>query len=142
MIGYILLIILCAGSWTLFGISQRRDIDWACIVGSIFGVITTVLMVLSTAFVAMRPSDAEDFRNEREYKQELVYAISDNMSPQTVSKIITSAAYYNERIENNKKHCDSKMWGFMYNKEIAKVEPLVIPKIKYKITIEENMSEE
>ena len=137
MIGYILLIILCAGSWTLFGISQRRDIDWACIVGSIFGVITTVLMVLSTAFVAMKPSDAEDFRNDREYKQELVYAISDNMSPQTVSNIIASATYHNERIERNKKHCDSKMWGFMYNKGIAEVEPINIPKLKYQITIEE-----
>ena len=137
MIGYILLIILCAGSWTLFGIGQRKDIDWAAIVGSILAVITTVLMVLSTAFVAMKPSDAEDLRNDREYKQELVYAISDNMSPQTVSRVITDATYYNERIERNKKHCDSKMWGFMYNKEIAKVEPVVIPKIKYKITIEE-----
>ena len=138
MIGYILLIILCAGFWTLFGIGAKKDKEWATIVGVIFGMITTVLTIASTIAIVIRPSEAEDFRNDREYKQELVYAISDNMSPQTVSKIISSATYYNERIENNKKHCDSKMWGFMYNKEIAEAEPLVIPKIKYKITIEEN----
>lgn len=136
MIGYVLLIILCAGFWTLFGVGQKRDIEWAGITGIIFAMITTVLTVVSTIFIALRPSDAEDFRNDREYKQELVYAISDNMSPQTVSKIIASANYYNERIERNKEHCDSEMWGFMYNKGIAEAEPLDIPKLKYRITIE------
>lgn len=137
MIGYVLLIILCAGFWTLFGFGIKRDVEWASVVGLIFSVITTILMIYSTIFVAMRPSDAEDFRNEREYKQELVYAISGDMSPQTVSKIITNATYYNERIEDNKKHCDSKMWGFMYNKGIAEVEPIEIPKLKYQIVVEE-----
>lgn len=137
MIGYILLIILCAGGWTLFGIGQKKDIEWAAVVGIICGVTTTVLTIVSTICIASRPTDAEDFRNDREYKQELVYAISDNMSPQTVSNIIASATYHNERIERNKKHCDSKMWGFMYNKGIAEVEPINIPKLKYQITIEE-----
>jgi len=142
MIGYILLIILCAGFWVLFGVGDKKRVDWMAYLGLIFALITTVLTIVSTACIAVRPTDAEDFRNDREYKQELVYSISDNMSPQTVSKIIASATYYNERIERNKKHCDSKMWGFMYNKGIAETEPLVIPKIKYKITIEENVSEE
>ena len=138
MIGYILLIILCAGFWTLFGIGQKKDIDWANIVGVIFGMITFVLTVASTVAIIIRSSEADDFRNDGKYKQELVYAISDNMSPQTVSKIIASAAYYNERIEKNKKHCDSKMWGFMYNKGIAEAEPIDIPKFTYKITVEED----
>ena len=142
MIGYILLIILCAGFWVLFGVGDKKGVDWMACLGLIFALITTLLTIVSTVCIAVRPTDAEDFRNDREYKQELIYAISDNMSPQTVSKIIASADYYNERIERNKKHCDSKMWGFMYNKEIAEAEPLIIPKIKYKITIEENASEE
>lgn len=137
MVGYILLIILCAGSWTLFGIGQNRYKEWATVVGIIFGMITTVLMIVSTVCIALRPTDAEDFRNDREYRQELVYAISDNMSPQTVSKIITSAAYYNERIEKNKRHCDSEMWGFMYNKGIAEVEPIVIPEYEISIRVKE-----
>ena len=142
MIGYILLIILCAGFWTLFGIGLKKDVGWAIIIGIIFAMFTTLFIIVSTTFIAVRPSAAEEFRNNREYIQEIVYAISDDMSPQTVSKIIASATYYNERIENNKKHCYSKMWGFMYNNGIAEAEPLVIPKIKYKIMIEENASEE
>lgn len=142
MIGYILLIILMAGAWTLLGFGVKRDKDWQIIVGVIFGIITTVLFMVSSIEIGTKHPDAASFKNDREYKQELVYAISDNMSPQTVSRIIASATYYNERIERNKKHCDSKMWGFMYNKGIAEAEPLDIPKIKYKITIEENASEE
>ena len=137
MIGYILLIILCAGFWTLLGFGVKRDTDWQIIVGVIFGMITTALFMASTIGISTKCPDAASFKNDRDYQQELVYAISDNMSPQTVSKIIASATYYNERIERNKKHCDSKMWGFMYNKEIAEVEPIDIPKLKYQITIEE-----
>ena len=142
MIGYILLIVLCAGCWVLFGVGDKKGVDWLGCLGLLFALITTLLTIVATICIALRPTDAEDFRDDREYRQELVYAISDNMSPQTVGKIIASATYYNERIENNKKHCDSKMWGFMYNKGIAEVEPLIIPKIKYNITIEENASEE
>ena len=137
MIGYILLIILCAGFWVLFGFGDKKRVDWMACLGLIFALITTILTIVSTVCIALRPTDAEDFRNDREYKQELVYAISDNMSPQTVSKIIASAAYYNERIERNKKHCDSKMWGCLYNKGIAEAEPIVIPKFKYQIVKEE-----
>ena len=137
MIGYILLIILCSGAWTLLGFGVKRDKDWQVDVGVIFGVITTVLFMVSSIEIGSKSSDAISFVNDREYKQELVYAISDNMSPQTVSKIIASATYCNERIERNKKHCDSKMWGFMYNKEIAEVKPIEIPKLKYQIVVEE-----
>jgi hypothetical protein len=59
------------------------------------------------------------------------------MSPQTISNIVASATYTNERIERNQQHCNSKMWGFMYNKWVAEVEPIDIPKLKYQITIEE-----
>ena len=137
MIGYILLIILCAGFWTLFGICQKKDIEWAAIVGIICGMITTVLFIVSTIEIGVKRPDAASFKNDRDYKQELIYSISDTMSPQTISKIVAGAAYTNERIERNQKHCNSKMWGFMYNKEIAEVEPIDIPKIKYQITIEE-----
>ena len=133
MIGFILLIILCGGFWTLFGISLKKDKDWLTVVGIIFGLITTLLTIASTVHIVLRPLEADSFRIDKEYKQELVYAISDNMSPRTISSIITSATYHNERIEKNKKHCDSKMWGFLYNKGIAETEPIDIPEIKIKI---------
>ena len=137
MIGYILLIILMAGAWTLLGFGVKRDTDWQVIVGVIFGLITTVLFMVSTIEIGTKHSDAVSFEKNRNYQQELIYSISDVMSPQTISNIVASATYTNERIERNQKHCDSKMWGFMYSKEIAEVEPIDIPKLKYQITIEE-----
>ena len=136
MIGYILLIILCAGAWTLFGYGVKRDIDWQLIVGIIFGLITTVVVLVTSIEFGMKRSDAISFMSDRDYNQELVYSISDTMSPQTINRIILSAAYINERIERNKAHCNSVMWGFMYNKGIAEVELIEIPKLKYQITIE------
>ena len=137
MIGYILLIILMAGAWTLLGFGVKRDTDWQVIVGVIFGLITTVLFMVSTIELGTKHPDAVSFEKNRDYQQELIYSISDTMSPQTISKIVASATYINERIERNQKHCNSEMWGFMYSKEIAEVEPIDIPKLKYQITIEE-----
>ena len=137
MIGYVLLIILMAGAWTLLGFGVKRNTDWQVIVGVIFGLITTVLFIVSTMEFGLKRSDAASFKNDRDYQQELIYSISDTMSPQTVSKIVAGATYINERIERNQKHCDSKMLGFMYNKGVAEVEPIDIPKLKYQITIEE-----
>ena len=136
MIGYILLAILMAEAWTLFGFGVKRDTDWQLIVGIIFGLISTVVFLVSSIEFGMKRSDAVSFENDRDYQQELIYSINDNMSPQTISRIVSSAAYTNERIERNKAHCNSVMWGFMYNKGIAEVEPIEIPKLKYQITIE------
>lgn len=142
MIGYVLIAILMIGSWTLLGFGVKRDTDWQLIVGVIFGVLFTVVFLTTSIEFGTKHSDAVSFENDRNYQQELIYSISDTMSPQTISRIISSAAYTNERIEKNKAHCNSAMWGFMYNKGIAEVEPIEIPKLKYQIVIEENASEE
>ena len=137
MIGYILLAILMVGAWTLLGIGVKKDMDWAFIVGVIFGLLFTVpFSVISIEFGEKR-SDAVSFMSNRDYQQELIYSINDNMSPQTISRIISSAANTNERIEKHKAHCNSVMWGFKYNKGIAEVEPIEIPKLKYQIIVEE-----
>ena len=137
MIGYILLGILMIGSWTLLGFGIKRDTDWQFIVGFIFGLITLVIFLVASIELGTRHNDAVSFEDDRNYKQELIYSINDNMSPQTISRIVASATYINERIEKNKAHCNSVMWGFMYNKGIAEVEPIEIPKLKYQIVIEE-----
>jgi hypothetical protein len=137
MIGYILLAILMVGAWTLFGIGLKKDMEGAVVAGVIFGLLFTAPFLITSIEFGMKHSDAVSFENDRNYRQELIYSISDTMSPQTISRIISSAAYTNERIERNKAHCNSEMWGFMYNKEIAEVEPIDIPKLKYQITIEE-----
>ena len=136
MIGYILLAILMVGAWTLLGIGVKKDIDWALIVGVIFGLLFTVPFLVTSIEFGVKRSDAVSFMSNRDYQQELIYSINDNMSPQTISRIISSAANINESIERNKAHCNSVMWGFMYNKGIAEVEPIEIPKVKCQITIE------
>lgn len=137
MIGYILLTILMVGAWTLFSIGFKKDMEWAVLVGVTFGLLTTVPFLLTSIEFGTKHSDAVSFENDRNYQQELIHSISDTMSPQTISKIVASATFINERIERNQKHCNSKMWGFIYNKEIAEVEPIDIPKLKYQIRIEE-----
>lgn len=137
MIGYILLAILTVGAWTLFGIGLKKDMEGAVIVGVIFGLLFTVPFLVTSIEFGVKRSDAVLFANNRDYQQELIYSINDNMSPQTISRIISSAADINEKIERNKAHCNSVMWGFMYNKGIAGVEPIEIPKLKYQIVVEE-----
>lgn len=137
MIGYILLAILMVGAWTLFGIGLKKDMEGAVIVGVIFGLLFTVPFLVTSIEFGAKRSDAASFMSNRDYQQELIYSINDNMSPQTISRIISSAANTNERIEEHKAHCNSVMWGFMYNKGIAEVEPIEIPKLKYQIIVEE-----
>ena len=137
MFGYILLAILMVGGWTLVYIGLKKDMDWAFIVGVIFGMSSTMVFVLTSIKLGTKYSDAVYFENKRNYQQELVYSINDNMSPQTINKIISDAVNINERIEKNKSHCNSIMWGIMYNKGIAEVEPIEIPKLKYQIVFEE-----
>ena len=137
MFGYILLAILMVGGWTLVYIGLKKDMDWAFIVGVIFGMSSTMVFVLTSIKLGTKYSDAVCFENKRNYQQELVYSINDNMSPQTINKIISDAVNINERIEKNKSHCNSVMWGIMYNKGIAEVEPIEIPKLKYQIIFEE-----
>lgn len=137
MIGYFLLIILMIGAWTLFAVGVKKDIEWAVIVGVIFGLLSTVPFLVTSIELGTKHSDAVAFQHDRDYKQELVYSISDIMSPQTISKIVASATYTNERIERNRRHCNSAMWGFVFSKEIAETEPIEIPNLKFKIVLEE-----
>ena len=137
MFGYILLAILMAGGWSLVYIGLKKDMDWAFNVGVIFAMSSTIVFVSTSIKLGTKYSDAVSFENKRNYQQELIYSINDNMSPQTINKIISDAVNINERIEKNKSHCNSVMWGVMYNKGIAEVELIEIPKLKYQIVVEE-----
>lgn len=137
MIGYILLIVLTIVAWVLFGFGIKHDSEWRVIVGIIFGLIFTVMFLVSSINFGIKASDAVSFKDSRDYHQELVYAISDNMSPGTITKIIATAEFDNNRIEKNKRLCGSEMWGFMYNKGIAEVEPIVIPEYEISIRVKE-----
>ena len=137
MFGYILLVILMVVAWTLLGFGIKKDINWAFIIGYIFTTLFTAVFLITSIKLGAKYSDAVSFEDKRNYQQELIYSINDNMSPQTINKIISDAVSINERIEKNKSHCNSVMWGVMYNKGIAEVEPIEIPKLRYQIIFEE-----
>ena len=137
MIGFILLIVLTIGAWVLFHYGDKHDKETPGMLGIMLGLIFTTLTVVSTGWLVVRNADASDFRKDRDYRQELVNSVSDNMSPTTIANIFSSAEYVNAKIEKNKKHCNSAIWGFMYSKEIAEIEPIEIPKYKISIEVEE-----
>ena len=137
MFGYILLVILMVGAWVLLGIGIKKDINWAFIIGYIFTTLFTAVFLITSIKLGMKHCEAVSFEDNRNLQQELIYSINGNMSPQTINKIISDAVNINERIEKNKSHCNSVMWGIMYNKGIAEVDLIEIPKLKYQIVIEE-----
>jgi len=137
MIGYFLLIILCIGAWGLLYVGDKKDKDAAAVVGIVLSIVSTTLLIIATITLGTKNSDAETFQNNRDYYQELVNSISDNMSPATVAKIISSAEHANTKIENNRRYCNSEMWGFIYSKKVAAVELIKIPKYKFSVEVEE-----
>ena len=137
MFGYILLVILMVGAWVLLGFGIKKDINWAFIIGYIFTTLFTAVFLITSIKLGMKHCEAVSFEDNRTYQQELIYSINGNMSPQTINKIISDAVNINERIEKNKSHCNSVMWGIMYNKGIAEIDLIEIPKLKYQIVIEE-----
>lgn len=100
---------------------------------AILTAILIALFMVSTIYVATREPGGEDFRMERDYTQELVNHISNDMSFTTVENLVGKAKRINARIEDNRKHADSEMWGFLYNKHIAEVELIDIPVLEYKV---------
>jgi glucan phosphoethanolaminetransferase (alkaline phosphatase superfamily) len=133
MIGYILLIVLMIAAIAMIIICDRHFWNTGAGLCSILTAILISLFMVSTIYVTTRKSSGEDFMMERDYTQELVNNITNDMSFTTVEKLVGKAKSINARIEDNREHADSKMWGFLYNKHIAEVEPIDIPVLEYKV---------
>lgn len=133
MIGYILLIVLMIAAIAMIIICDRHFWNTGAGLCSILTAILISLFMVSTIYIATRKSSGEDFRMERDYAQELVNNITNDMSFTTVEKLVGKAKSINARIEDNREHADSKMWGFLYNRHIAKVELIDIPVLEYKV---------
>lgn len=137
MIGYFLLIalvILFAVLTAIYDKHGNGDMAVLCCVAlAIFGA----LFAASSMYLGCKKSDAREFKTDRDYQQELVYNVYDTMSFYAIERIISTAKEMDERIEDNKEHAYSKMWGFLYNKGIAEVELIDIPEIEYKIVKKE-----
>lgn len=137
MIGYFLLIILVIVSGFLIYAGNRFDTDDVLVTGIVLTVVFSTLLIVASVNFALKSSDAVSFKKDRDYYQELVNFVSDDMSPTTITRIISYAENINAKIENNKKNCDGVMWGFLSSKKIAQVEPIIIPKYKFSVKVEE-----
>ena len=137
MIGYILLIVLVVASCYLIHWGYKSNLDGLLGVGIVSAAIFIVLFFVATIHFGAKSSEARYFKENRDYYQEIVNSISDDMSPVTIAKIITTVEEANTKIEINRRHCNSKMWGFLYNKGIAEVKPIEIPKYKFSVEVEE-----
>ena len=138
MVGYILIAVLMIVFAVFACICDKYA--WYGNVWEFLEMLSIVLCIISFAFVFFsgaymltKNGEGEEFSEKRDYYQELVYHLSDDMSFHTVERTVNEARNINARIDDNKKHADSKMWGFLYNKRIAEVESIDIPVLEYKV---------
>ena len=138
MIGYILITVLMIVFAVFAYICDKHA--WYGNAWEVLEMLSIAVCIISFAFaffsgvyMLTKNGDGEKFSEKRDYYQELVYHLSDGMSFSTVERTVNEAKNINARIDDNKKHADSKMWGFLYNKRIAEVEPIDIPVIEYKV---------
>ena len=137
MIGYFLLIALVILFAVLTVIGDKHEHDVMAVLCCMAAIIFGSLLATSSMYLGCKKSDAREFKMDRDYQQELVYNVSSSMSFYAIERTISTAKEMNERIENNKSNAYSKMWGFLYNKDIAEVELIDIPEIEYKIVKKE-----
>ena len=132
MLGYILLLILTIASFIALLLGFKRDIDWVTSAGASFSIMFATLFITASIFFANKSSEASKLKEEREFYGELVQELPENVSFETISRIVSTAEGINRKIEVNKKRYDSPMIGFLYSREIAELEPIEIPKFTYK----------
>lgn len=127
--GFILLCVLTILCWVVVALTDEYDGIWA--VALPFGVLFSVFFIAVCINFGTENDSARSFQERRDYYQELVNGISPDTSFETAGTIIQRAKDMNARIETDRRLCNSKMWGFLYNDKIAEVEPINIPKLKY-----------
>ena len=127
--GFILLCVLTILCWVVGALTDEYDLAW-CLCRP-FGLLFSVLLIVVCVYLGMENDSARSFQERRDYYQELVNGISTDTSFETAGTIIQMAKEINVRIETDKRLCNSKMWGFLYNDKIAEVEPINIPRLKY-----------
>ena len=133
MIGYYLTIVLMVVLIAAIVFANARRLYGVCGGLAIFLAVLVSFFIGSSVVIGMEKTEAENFKEERDYCQGVLYEFSENTPYDIVDRTIQKSKSINERIENEKAHAYSKMWGFLYNKYIAELEPIDIPIIEYKV---------
>ena len=136
MIGYFLFIALLLLGIALIIVGAKKKSGVSVSVGVSLTVMFGVLIFISTVLMCSKQNDVDILKKDRDYYQDVLYSVNDKMSPATIGRVFREVEYINKRIEKNKNKCDDKVWGFFYNKEIAVIEPIDMPKITYEINLE------
>ena len=133
MIGYILLIVFTAFAWMVMAAGWKQRIDGLVIAGCVSGTICSILLLIATINLSVKAGDARIFAKDRDYYENLLNTVSGDVSPITISRIVSKAEYMNEKIERHKRYYNDAILGFIYNEGIATLEPIKIPKYKFSV---------
>ena len=127
-----LFIVLTGVLWALFAWCDENDYYIGAYFSALFGALCSLAVVVFLVLCCTKGIDAKDLARDRDYYQDCVSNLSENMSFDTVDRIMTRAQYINERIANNKEHADDIMVGPLYNKKIGEIELIEMPDLRLK----------
>lgn len=137
MIELILLIIVVIALWAGVGIGIKRDNDVLQYLCGFFGGFASVGLLSAIICICVAPSDAEEFVKRYERCTNYIESINEKMTTETINDIISGAIVINEKIENHRKHVDSKFSGVFYSHKIAELELIELPELKVEVAKED-----
>ena len=132
MILLILFIVGMIASWIFFGYAAKNGNDG---LGALFLMLSLSFTVASITGICVwgcQSGDAQTVKVDRDFYQDVIYNLSDNMSFETVGRVIKRSKEINERIETDRRHCNNSFYGTFYNNKIAEIELIDIPELHLK----------
>ena len=138
MILLILLIVGMIASWIFFGYAVKNGNDG---LGTLFLALSLMFTGGSVGGIlslGCQNDDARILRADRDFYQDMVYNLSDDMSFETVSRTIRKAKEINEHIERDRRHCNNAFYGTFFNNRIAEIELIDVPELQLKYSINKN----
>ena len=142
MVSFILLVVLDIVLWWLVSWCGKNDHSIAQDISVIFACFDAFAILSISIWLCTKGDDARNLEKDRDYYQECVYSLNDQMSFKTIDRIMYQAMSINHRIEVNKANADNTFYGIFYNKRIAAIEPIVIPELRVSTSIYKKEKEE
>lgn len=129
---YLFLLMAVVFVWAGFITCAKEDKDTGAAICFILGLFGAMGFIGCSIHLSLKNADAENLMSRRDYYQELVTNLPDNLSLGTTYSIISSAEAINSRIMKNRKNCGNILYGSFYNRKIAEIELIEIPDLYLK----------
>lgn len=136
MIGLILLIVLAVSLIAGCVICTKNDLEVGEYICGLFGGFACVGLLFAIIGICILPSDSDAFVRKRDKIENLVESINDKMTTETINSIVSDALYVNSKIEDHRKHVDSKFSGVFYSHKVAELELIELPELTVAVTNE------